>query len=197
MSAMKSKRWVAIAGGILLLGGGMSLAGVRDRGTAFAPNEPQAEVADPSKLSAEETLSRSKLLQTQMSGIETRISNLQKRAASKKDMVQVNCTSDKLAQVRGYLTVGNQAAQAVEASVQRRDDAGRAYNFERQSIIHQKVLVLGTEAEGCVGEDVSYVGATKVDVEIDPTIPQEDPTIPGVINVIPISPRPPEASPFA
>ncbi|MDB4968030.1 MAG: hypothetical protein JWN44_3719, partial [Myxococcales bacterium] len=58
----------------------------------------------------------------------------------------------------------------------------------------QKVVTLGTEAEQCIGEDVSYVGATRVDVEIDPSIPPTDPTEPPLPDVQ--VQRPPEASPF-
>ncbi len=195
MSSVKSKRWVAIAGGVLLLGGGMSLAGGRN--TALAPSQAPIEAFDPAKISPEETMTRSKQMQAQMTSTEARVATLQQRAAQKKDMVQVNCTSDKLVQVRGYLVVGTQAAQALEAAIARHDDGARVHNLERQNIVHQKVLVLGTEAEGCAGEDVSYVGATKVDVDIDPSIPQEDPTVPGVVTVVPLAPRPPEASPFS
>lgn len=195
MSVMKSKHWIAMAGGLVLLGGGISLAG--GHGMALAPSQPAVEDVDPNKLSPEETLVRSKQMLLQMGATEARVANLQQRAASKKDMVQVNCTSDKLVQVRGYVVVGTQAAQAIEAAIARRDDGARVHNFGRQTIVHQKVLVLGTEAEGCAGEDVSYVGATKVDVDIDPSIPVEDPTVPGVTTVVPLTPRPPEASPFA
>ncbi|MDB4968021.1 MAG: hypothetical protein JWN44_3710, partial [Myxococcales bacterium] len=58
----------------------------------------------------------------------------------------------------------------------------------------QKVVTLGTEAEQCIGEDVSYVGATRVDVEIDPSIPPTDPTEPEL--PVPVVERPPPASPF-
>ena len=63
-------------------------------------------------------------------------------------------------------------------------------------LLVQSVLVvtLGTEAEQCIGEDVSYVGQTTVDVEIDPSIPPEDPTQPDL--PLPNVQRPPEASPF-
>jgi hypothetical protein len=37
---------------------------------------------------------------------------------------------------------------------------------------------LGAEAENCIGEDLSFVGATRVDVDVDPNIPQNDPTQP-------------------
>ena len=60
--------------------------------------------------------------------------------------------------------------------------------------MNQKVTVLGAEAENCIGEDLSFVGATRVDVEVDPNIPQYDPTQPGspFIDIT----RPPEASPI-
>ena len=74
------------------------------------------------------------------------------------------------------------------------DDTARQHEFTRMSILYQKVVTLGTEAEQCVGEDVSYVGATRVDVEIDPSIPAADPTEPPL--PVPIVDRPPEASPF-
>jgi hypothetical protein len=41
---------------------------------------------------------------------------------------------------------------------------------------------------------VSYVGQTTVDVEIDPNIPNEDPTQPQL--PLPDVTRPPEATPF-
>ena len=75
--------------------------------------------------------------------------------------------------------------------VARMIDVLRAKN-QRVNIVYQKVLILGTEAEGCAGEDVSYIGATNVQVEVDPGIPQEDPTIPN--QYIPTADRPPEGN---
>ena len=60
----------------------------------------------------------------------------------------------------------------------RADEGERTHEFTRLTIVNQKVLVLGAEAENCIGEDLSFVGATKVDVEIDPNIPMYDPTQP-------------------
>lgn len=196
MNLLNSKRWI-LGGGLLLLSG-VSLAGVSGANNALAPGENlgvSGEI-DPAKLTSEETLSRSRTMLTAMQTTETRVASLQKRAEGKKDMVQVNCTSDKLVQVRGYVVVGTQAATAIDGAVQRNDVDGRVHGFERQTIVYQKVLVLGTEAEGCIGEDVSYIGATQVVVEIDSNIPQDDPTYGPVVNVIPLAPRPPEASPF-
>lgn len=189
-----SKRWMVVAGGVLL--SGISLAGVR--GQMQAPGgsaDPLAQV-DPATLSAEETLSRVRTMQGTMQKTEGRVVALQRRAETKRDMVMVNCTSDKLVQVRGYIAVGNQAVVSVETAAANHDDGARVHGLERTNIVYQKVLVLGTEAEGCVGEDVSYIGSTRNDVEVDPNIPVEDPTVPPA-GIIPNAARPPEASPFA
>jgi hypothetical protein len=174
--------------------GGISIANARNGGTYAAPDNanPIAGAPDATKLSDEETMSRARLMTSQMSSAEARISGLQKRAQNKKDMVMVNCASDKLLQVRGYAAVGAAAMSGIEAAIQQHDAVTRSHNFDRATIVYQKVLVLGTEAEGCVGEDVNYVGATRVDVEIDPSIPQEDPTIPALF--VPSADRPPSGN---
>ncbi len=192
MTSIISKRWFFAVGGSLLLVGGVSLAGVNIPGKMLTAGDNPSDVTDAAKLSVADSLARSQQMQMQMSTTEVRVGSLQKRAETKKDMVMVNCVSDKLVQVRGYVAIGTVAGQGVQTAAQRGDDAGRVHHFERQTIVYQKVLVLGTEAEGCIGEDVSYIGATRVDVEIDPNIPQEDPTIPA--NHVPVADRPPEGA---
>jgi hypothetical protein len=187
MTLMKSKLWLVVGAPVLLAGG---LAVARGGATPMHAEGSDPTVGDATKLSPQETLVRSKQMSAQMSVTEQRITALLKRAETKKDMVMVNCVSDKLVQLRGYVAVGSGAASAIESAVSRNDEAGRAHNYDRQTIVYQKVLVLGTEAEGCVGEDVSYVGATRVDVEIDPNIPQVDPTIPTIPPIVDY--RPPE-----
>ena len=200
MSTVKTKRWLR-AGALVVVAcfvgaGGVSLAGVTAAGAMQAPDSASGAgiPIDAANLSPEETLVRSRQMQAQMTATEARIATLQKRAESKKDMVLVNCVSDKLEQLHGHIAVANAAGQAVEAAVARRDDGARAHNFARQIIVRQKVLILGTEAEGCGGEDVNYIGATHVEVDIDPGIPVEDPTIPPA-SCIPVMIRPPESSP--
>lgn len=189
-----SKRWAVVAGGVLL--SGIAVAGVRTE--MLAPSDSSAPIndADPAKLTPEVTVTRAHEMKSRMVATEQRVVALQARAESKRDMVMINCTADKLVQVRGYLSVGTQSVTAVELAAQQNDDGARVHGFERTNIVYQKVLVLGTEAEGCVGEDVSYIGSTRVDVDVDPNIPVEDPTVPPA-GIIPSGARPPEASPFA
>jgi len=183
----KSKLWLLAAP--VVLGGGIALAGAGGHHVMYAEGGDPT-IGDTTKMTGPDSLVRSKQMSAQMTNTESRVAALLKRAESKKDMVMVNCVGDKLVQVRGYMLVGNNAAGAVEQAVQRGNDGERAHNLDREIIVYQKVLVLGTEAEGCIGEDVSYVGKTRVDVDIDPSIPEEDPTIPKIPPIVDY--RPPE-----
>jgi hypothetical protein len=146
-------------------------------------------------LTPQETLAQSKDYYRKMQDVQKRVLLLQSKAKKDKDVVKLNCISDKLTQVRGHQLVTDQSMTSLNSAITRSDETARLHEFTRLSILYQKVVTLGTEAEQCIGEDVSYVGATRVDVEIDPSIPPTDPTQPD-LPTIPMPERPPEASPF-
>ncbi len=162
-------------------------------GAAFAQNDAPAQ-SDKRQLSAGETASQARDYMGKMTDTQSRVIKLQDAAKKKKDVLKLTCVDDKLVQVRGHLAVANQSMTSLTGAISRGDDGARAHEFTRMTILYQKVLVLGTEAENCIGEDVSYVGATKVDVEVDPNVPSDDPTQPRL--PLPEPSRPPEATPF-
>lgn len=145
-------------------------------------------------LSPQETQAQAKDYYKKMQETQRRVLMLQSKAKKDKDMVKLNCVNDKLTQLNGHMTVTDQSMSSLTLDIAKSDDTARQHEFTRITILYQKVVTLGTEAEQCIGEDVSYVGATRVDVEIDPSIPPEDPTQPGLPGVD--TTRPPEASPF-
>ena len=145
-------------------------------------------------LSAQETQAQSKDYYKKMQETQRRVMQLQAKAKKDKDMVKLNCVNDKLTQLQGHMKVTDQSMSSLTLDIAKSDDTARQHEFTRITILYQKVVTLGTEAEQCIGEDVSYVGATRVDVEIDPSIPPTDPTQPEI--PVPDVSRPPEASPF-
>lgn len=128
-----------------------------------------------------------------MGEIVKRIQTLQEEAKRQKDIIRLNCVTDKLVQARVNVNIADQSMAALQESVAKNDEGAETHEFTRLTIVNQKVALLGAEAENCIGEDLSFVGATRVDIEVDPNIPQYDPTQPGspFINIE----RPPEASP--
>jgi hypothetical protein len=130
-----------------------------------------------------------------MGDVVKRIQLLQDQAKREKDIIRLNCVTDKLVQARVNVNIGEQSMAALQDSITRTDAGESTHEFTRLTIVNQKVTVLGAEAENCIGEDLSFVGATRVDVEVDPNITQYDPTQPGT-PFIDIT-RPPEASPLS
>jgi len=146
-------------------------------------------------LAPADMLTQSKEYFKGMGEVVKRIQTLQDQAKREKDIIRLNCVTDKLVQARVNVNIGEQSMAALQEGVTRTDAGESTHEFTRLTIVNQKVTVLGAEAENCIGEDLSFVGATRVDVEVDPNIPQYDPTQPGspFIDIT----RPPEASPLS
>jgi len=144
-------------------------------------------------LTPAEMVNQSKEYLQGMAQVVKRIQNLQDEAKRQKDIIRLNCVTDKLVQARVNENIAEQSMSALQENVAKNDVGGQTHEFTRLTIVNQKVTVVGAEAENCIGEDLSFVGATRVDVEVDQNIPQYDPTQPGspFIDIT----RPPEASP--
>ncbi len=147
------------------------------------------------QLSASEEMSSAQDFVKKMGDTEARVNKLLDAATKKKDVIKINCVRDKLTFVKGHIAVGNQHMGQLSGAVAKGDTAAAEHEYTAVNIVYQKVIVLGTEAENCIGEDVSYVGATKVIIDIDPSVPTDDPTQPPI--PLPDPSRPPEATPIS
>ena len=148
--------------------------------SADNPREVDLAVGQKPTLTVEEMISQAKEYQQGMGQVLKRIQAVQETARKQKDIIKLNCVQDKLVQAKVNVSIADQAMTSLQENVARSDEGGRAHEFTRLTIINQKVTVLGAEAENCVGEDLSFVGATRIDVDIDPNIPSDDPTQPGI-----------------
>ena len=143
-----------------------------------APGTADVSVKQRPMLTPEEMVNQSKEYAKGMNEVLKRIQGLQDQAKRDKDIIRLNCVTDKVVQVRVNISIAEQSMSALQEAVTRNDEGERTHEFTRLTIVNQKVQVLGAEAENCIGEDLSFVGATRVEVEIDPNIPQYDPTQP-------------------
>jgi hypothetical protein len=161
--------------------------------------EVDISVGQKPTLTVDEMISQSREYQHGMGQVLQRMQVLQETARKQKDIIKLNCVSDKFVQARVNVSIADQALTSLQENVARADEGGRTHEFTRLTIINQKVLVLGAEAENCIGEDLTFVGATRVDVEVDPNIPRDDPTQPPATTISIERPpeRPTAASPSA
>jgi hypothetical protein len=164
-------------------------------GGAPAPGGPvDISVKQRPTLTPEDMVNQSKDYFKTMNEVLKRVQGLQDQSKREKDIIRLNCVTDKLVQVRVNMNIAEQSMASLQEAMTRADEGQRTHEFTRLTIVNQKVLVLGAEAENCIGEDLSFVGATRVDVEVDPGIPTYDPTQPPAPGID--IERPGSASPY-
>ena len=159
---------------------------------APAPEATDISVGQAPTLSVQEMNTQAREYQQNMASVLKRIHTLEETARKQKDIIKLNCVINKQVEAKVNASIADQAMASLQENVARGDEGGRTHEFTRLTIINQKISVLGAEAENCIGEDLSFVGATRVDLDIDPNIPRDDPTQPAVPTT-PIE-RPPAAS---
>jgi hypothetical protein len=165
-------------------------------GPAPAPSPVAPSIPQKSTIGGAEMLSQGRDYRQQIQTITVQIQAQANQAKTDKDVIRLNCLLDKLTQVKVNGNMMDQALQTLQECVSRQDESAELHEYTRVTIINQKVQVLRTEADACVGSETSYVGPTKVVVEVPPglqgTVDQPAPPEPPISVVD----RPPAASPF-
>lgn len=165
-----------------------------------SPADVDISVRQRSKLSPSDMLAKGRDYRTKMEQVVKQVQALVEQARKQKDIIRLNCLSDKLAQLKANLSVADNALQTLQEAIVRRDEGASVHEYTRITIVNQKAQVISSESQACVGEDLSYVGTTRVDVETS-GIPDEDPTNPPAPEPLdsPYRPldRPPQATPTA
>jgi hypothetical protein len=129
---------------------------------------------------------------TNMDNVLAELQTMGEGARKQKDVIRLNCVMDKLAQVKVSMNIADEAIQKLQEAVTRNDDGSSFHEYTRITIVNQKVQVLQNEGQTCVGAELNYIGATRVDVDA-PDLPAgvTDPSL----DPAPLE-RPPVASPY-
>lgn len=160
---------------------------------AVTDTEQQFDKA--TQISDSEKIQRANSFLAEMKQTLGHVLKLLKDAREEKDIIKINCINEKLTTIKGLIRISEQADMTLQEAVAKGERDSAAHEFHKISISHQKIRVLRSEAEQCVGELAFAVGKTSVEVEVDKDkVPEEDPTeveLPETPIV-----RPPAASPY-
>jgi hypothetical protein len=140
-------------------------------------------------LSGPDMIKQGREYRANMDKVVVELQAMLEQARKQKDIIRLNCLMDKLMQVKANMNIADQALQKLQEAVTRRDEGGSLHEYTRITIVNQKVQVLQNEGQTCIGAELNYVGATRVEVEA-PDLPEgvTDPTL---------EPPPLERPPFA
>ena len=160
-----------------------------------APGNPPPAAVDTSvpqrsSLSGQDMIRQGREYRANMDKVIIELQGMVEQARKQKDIIRLNCVMDKLAQVKVSMNIGDEAIQKLQEAASRNDDGAALHEYTRMTIVNQKVQVLQNEGQTCVGAELNYIGATRVEVEA-PDLPEgvTDPSL----EPPPIE-RPPAAS---
>ena len=183
------KALVAVALGSLAIGGSLLQAQAEDD----AP-EVTAPIEKETNLTPAEMQAKSEETLKEMQEVLVRVVELQKVARKAKDVIKLNCVNDKLLQVKQLLNIAEAGRTDMVEAIAQQDKDSTQHQFSQITIAGEKADGLRGEAEGCIGEELIFLGPTEVTVD-DPGL-QDDPTAPDQFNWYDIIEPPAYASPF-
>jgi hypothetical protein len=105
-----------------------------------------------------------------------RMVQVQQTARKQKDITKLNCVNDKLMQAKELVNIAEDNRAELTQAIARNDDQARYDYYSSVVIAFEKQSALASEAENCVGEDLSFIGPTETTTEggdepDDPTQP--------------------------
>jgi len=97
-------------------------------------------------------------------------------AKRKKDVVKALCLDDKVKQMKLATDTAKDRVVDLTSAVSQNDSDRSKHEFTVIQVLRERVQTLVAEAQQCIGEETGFVGNTDVTVDIDPAIPDADPS---------------------
>ncbi len=159
-----------------LAGGGLLYAQPADGELpdVTASGETQAD------LTPREMVTESERLIEEMGSMHLRVLELQGAARKAKDVIKLNCVNEKLLAVKQLLNIADDAKLELTESISGGDKAGQVHQYGQVKLAHERTTAERDGAQGCIGEEIIFIGPTNVEVDgppmpDDPTDDGEDP----------------------
>ena len=133
--------------------------GGQDLPDVTAAGETQAD------LSPREMAVETQRLIEEMEAMHVRVLQLQAAARKAKDVIKLNCVNEKLLAVKQLLNIADSAENDLTEAIAGGDRAAQVHNYGQVKLAHDRVVAERDEAEGCIGEEIIFVGPTEIDVD--------------------------------
>jgi hypothetical protein len=165
---------VALGFVLALAAGGVGVAVAQSE--AAGPAVPELEARQDVALSPQQMLSEAGTYVPGMKAAARTVRGQLTEARKQRDVVKVLCLNDKVNQMDVATRSASDRIEMLKAAVESRDADGARHEFTVLAVLRDQVRTLRTEANQCIGEEAGFIGESKVTVEIDPSIPDEDPS---------------------
>jgi len=169
------KPWaVACLAVVTLTGVGVAIAQEGGEPPPAAPREVKggADVT----LSPPQMLERVRTMVPEMEKQRAIVAGQLAEAKKKKDVVKALCLDDKVKQMKLATDTAKDRVIDLTSAVSQNDGDRSKHEFTVIQVLRERVQTLIAEAQQCIGEETGFVGNTDVTVDIDPAIPDADPS---------------------
>jgi hypothetical protein len=161
----------------------LSLAAVSAVGVAIAQEGPAA--APPAReisggkdvsLSPQQMLEKVRGDVPEMERLRATVSEQLGEAKKKKDVVKALCLDDKVKQMKLATDTAKDRVVALTSAASQNDPDRSRHEFTVIQVLRERVQTLVAEAQQCIGEETGFIGNSDVTVDIDPAVPDADPS---------------------
>lgn len=154
---------------------GQGIASAQSASPTTAP-DANAGMTKQVNLSPQEELQQGDSFLGRMESSRSNVRRMLETARAQRDVVKTLCLNDKLNQIDVSIRAGQERRQALEAAANRRDGDLSNHEFTILTVLRQRVEQLSAEANQCIGQEAGFIGESAVTAQIDPNLPQEDPS---------------------
>ena len=97
-------------------------------------------------------------------------------ARNKKDVVKALCLDDKVKQMKLATDTAKDRVLDLTAAAGQNDADRSRHEYTVIQVLRERVQTLVAEAQQCIGEETGFIGNQDITVDIDPAIPDTDPS---------------------
>ncbi len=151
---------------------------IAQEGQAPAQAEPAREVSGGQDvaLSPAQMLDRSATYIPEMDKLRASVTSQLAEAKKKRDVVKALCLDDKAKQMKLAIDTAKDRVVDLQSAVTQNDPDRTRHEFTVIQVLRERVQTLVTEAQQCIGEETGFIGNSDVTVDIDPAVPDADPS---------------------
>ncbi len=164
-----------MAAGAAVMLGMFGVAAAQTAGAA-GPAVPEISTQKTANLSMSEMQAQTDKDLPQMDQGATTVRRQLEDARAARDVVKVLCLNDKLNQINVAIRSARDRASSLKIAVKQNDKDRVKHEYVVIQVLHDRVQTLVAEANQCIGEETGFVGESRVTVNIDPNIPDTDPS---------------------
>jgi hypothetical protein len=161
---MKSLHKVAIGVALVAGMGGLIYAGPGGLDDSDSGSTVLTSGTKSAQMSPEEMIVSADQLMGQMHTSLRHVTQLHEKAGKEKDIIKLNCVNDKLMPMKGEVNLADANRHALDQAINAGDDSGRYASYSDLTVSGDKVKDLRDAADACVGDALTYIGSTDVQV---------------------------------